>query len=64
MIEKREVWVVVCECGEALDAHGDGGYTVFDSEETAKRAAENDEWEISDDGKVTCGYCADERDKK
>lgn len=64
MIEKIEVYIVQCECGEKLDARGDGGYTVFDEKRNAEEVAKNNEWEISNTGKVLCGYCIDKKDEK
>lgn len=63
MIEQVGVYVVVCECGEKLDTHGDGGYTVFDERKDAVEAIKNEEWELADD-KVLCGHCVDAREKK
>lgn len=64
MIEKIEVYIVVCKCGEQLDANGDGGYTVYTEEISAKEALQDEEWEISNTGEVICGSCIVERDKK
>lgn len=63
MIEKIEVYIVKCKCGEKLDAHGDGGYTVYEEKENAIKSIDNEEWEMKGD-EVLCGYCIDERDRK
>ncbi len=64
MIEKVEVYIVVCdECDEKYDGHGDGGHSVFDEASEAKGCATSDDW-IINDKETLCCQCASEKKEK
>lgn len=49
MICKKELYVVICDdCAEMLDLQGEGGYTVFETEQKAIEHAGLDGWQISE----------------
>lgn len=56
-------WKVVCdECGEAFPEHDLGGYSLYETEGEARDEVTHYDGEITDDGKVTCPACIDERE--
>ena len=63
MIEKREVFVAVCDdCKEIFDGIGEG-YSVYQNICDAWDAIENAEWGFvrEKDSKTYCSDCADKR---
>jgi hypothetical protein len=62
-IEKDTYFKVVCDvCGEAFPEHeSGGGYTLFNSEDEARREVEYADGEVRPDGKVHCGECVYEK---
>ena len=65
MINKIEVYKATCdECGEDFDLSGEGGYSVFVTEEEAIQLLKESGWKISDDS-IKCDTCiAEEEEKK
>lgn len=62
-ISQEPYFKVLCdECGEAFPEHEDGGsYTLFETEKDAREAVIDHDGEITEDGKVICSTCIEER---